>query len=136
MSAGGAVILTLAGVALAVLAVFIIAMIVRGGLTTVLTYDQARQFGKLYTGAMNSGLEQYAALFAPGTEIIVRGEPSDLERVREVCPPECTGHRGARLDAPEVVLTVRVRDADAGSVADIEHRLLIDDDGRIARLTV
>jgi hypothetical protein len=102
----------------------------------VLTYDQARQFGKRYTGAMNSGIEEYAALFAPGAEVVVRGAPADLERVRQVTPPERSGHRGARLDAPEVVFTIRVRDPRAGTVQDIEHRVVIDDDGRITRLTV
>jgi hypothetical protein len=102
----------------------------------LLTYDQARQFGKRYTGAMNSGLDEYAALFAPGAQIVVDGEPADLERVRRVTPPDRSGHRGARLDAPEVVFTIRVRDPRAGTVRDIEHRVLVGDDGRITRLTV
>ncbi len=102
----------------------------------MLTYDQARQFGKTYTGAMNSGLETYAALFAPQAMITVHGEPATLERVREVTPPDRSGHRGARLDPPEVVFTIRVRDVAAASVADIEHRVVVDDDGRITRLTV
>ena len=102
----------------------------------MLTYDQARQFGKLYTGAMNSGLETYAALFAPQATITVHGQPATLERVREVTPPDRSGHRGARLDPPEVVFTIRVRDVAAASVADIEHRVVVDDDGRITRLTV
>ena len=102
----------------------------------MLTYDQARQFGKLYTGAMNSGLDAYAALFAPEAQITVHGRPATLERVREVTPPDRSGHRGARLDPPEVVFTIRVRDVAAASVEDIEHRVVVDDEGRITRLTV
>ncbi|MEQ8834641.1 MAG: hypothetical protein RIB67_09390 [Miltoncostaeaceae bacterium] len=102
----------------------------------MLTYDQARQFGKLYTGALNTGIEQYRALFAPGAEVTVGGEPATLDRVREVTPPDRSGHRGARLDPPEVVLTIRVRDRAAGSATDIEHRVVVDHGGRITRLTV
>jgi hypothetical protein len=102
----------------------------------VLTYDQARQFGKRYTGAMNTGIEEFAALFAPGAEVVVDGRPADLDRVRQVTPPDRSGHRGARLEDPEVVFTIRVRDPRAGTVRDIEHRVVIGDDGRITRLTV
>ncbi|HMM48318.1 MAG TPA: hypothetical protein PKE32_01705 [Miltoncostaeaceae bacterium] len=102
----------------------------------MLTYDQARQFGKRYTGALNSGAEEYAALFAPGAEIVVDGEPATLERVRQVTPPERSGHRGARLEEPEVVFTIRVRDHAAGTSTDVEHRVLVDDQGHITRLTV
>jgi hypothetical protein len=102
----------------------------------MLTYDQARQFGKRYTGALNSGPDEYAALFAPGAQVVVDGRAADLDRVRQVTPPDRSGHRGARLDPPEVVFTIRVRDARAGTVRDIEHRVLVDDDGRITRLTV
>lgn len=102
----------------------------------MLTYDQARQFGKRYTGAMNTGLEDYAALFAPDAEITIGGRPATLAQVREVTPPDRSGHRGARLEPPEIVFTIRVRDRAAATVEDIEHRVIVGDDGRITRLTV
>lgn len=102
----------------------------------MLTYDQARQFGKLYTGALNTGIDRYRTLFAPGAQVVVGGEPATLERVCEVTPPERSGHRGARLEPPEIVFTIRVRDAARGAVTDVEHRVVVDDDGRITRLTV
>lgn len=99
-----------------------------------LTYDQARQFGKLYAGALNSGLEHYSALFAPGAQITAGGEPATLERIRELFPAERSGYRGARLDPPELVFTIRLRDRAAARVEDFEHRVEVDGDGRITRL--
>jgi hypothetical protein len=37
----------------------------------VITYDQARQLGKSYVGALNTGPESYAALFAEGAQVRV-----------------------------------------------------------------
>ena len=102
----------------------------------MLTYDQARQFGKRYTGALNTGIEEYRALFAADAEVVVDGRPATLERVCEVTPPGRSGHRGARLDPPEVVFTIRVRGGAPAEVTDREHRLLVDDAGHITRLTV
>jgi hypothetical protein len=98
------------------------------------TYDQARQLGKTYVGALNTGLDAYAALFAPGAEVRVGGAPADLPRVLEVTPPGRSAFRGARLEPPQVVLTVRVRDRARERVDDLPHRLTLDDRGRIARL--
>jgi hypothetical protein len=98
------------------------------------TYDQARQFGKAYVGALNTGLEAFAALFAPGASVRVAGAPADLGRVLEVTPPGRSAFRGARLEPPHVVLTVRVRDRARERVDDLPHRLTLDDEGRIASL--
>ncbi len=98
------------------------------------SYDQARQFGKAYVGALNTGLEAFAALFAPGAEVSVNGLPSDPEGVRDMTPAGHTVFRGARLDGERVVLTLRVIDRAAESVDDRPHRLLIDDQGRIVAL--
>ena len=98
------------------------------------THDQARQFGKTYVAAMNTGAEPFAALFAPGAVVRVGGEPTDPDGVRAATPAGRSGFRGTRLDPPEVVLTVRVIDRAAGSVDDRPHRLTLDDEGRIASL--
>ncbi len=98
------------------------------------TYDQARQFGKTYVGALNSDPEAYAALFAAGATVRVGGEAADLDAVRATTPPGRSGFRGARLDGPWVVLTVRVIDRAAESVDDRPHRLQMDDGGRITLL--
>jgi len=99
-----------------------------------ITYDQARQLGKAYVGALNTGPEAFAALFAPGARVRVAGAPADLERVLEVAPPGRSAFRGARLDPPQVVLTVRVRDRARERVDDLPHRLTLDHEGRIASL--
>ena len=49
-------------------------------------------------------------------------------------PPGRSAFRGARLDAPDVLLTVRVRDRAAESVDDRVHRLRLDAGGRITAL--
>ena len=100
----------------------------------MITYDQARQLGKAYVGALNTGPESYAALFAEGAQVRVDGADADLAGVLAVTPPGRSGFRRARLEPPEVVLTVWVRDRAAESVADREHRLVLDDAGHIARL--
>ena len=54
--------------------------------------------------------------------------------MRDATPAGRSGFRGARLDPPQVVLTVRVIDAASQSVDDRPHRLAFDRDGRITRL--
>jgi hypothetical protein len=98
------------------------------------SYDQARQFGKTYVAALNTGADAFAALFAPGAAVRVEGRPSDPEGVRAATPPGRSGFRGARLEPPVVVLTVRVIDQRAESVDDRAHRLTFDDAGRISSL--
>jgi hypothetical protein len=98
------------------------------------TYDQARQYGKRYVGALNTGLESYAALFRPDAVVRVEGAPASLERVLQTTPPGRSAFRRARLEPPHVVLTVRVRDRAAERVDDRPHRLTLDDEGRIATL--
>jgi hypothetical protein len=98
------------------------------------TYDQARQFGKAYVGALNTSAEAFAALFAPGAQVRVAGAPASPDGVRDATPPGRSGFRRARLDPPDVLLTVRVLDRAAASVDDRVHRLRLDDEGRIAAL--
>ena len=100
----------------------------------MITYDQARQLGKTYVGALNTGPETYAALFAEEAEVRVDGADASLAGVLSVTPPGRSAFRRARLEPPEVVLTVRVRDRAAESVDDREHRLILDRAGRIVRL--
>lgn len=98
------------------------------------TYDQARQLGKAYVGALNTSPDSFAALFAPAADVRVGGAPARLERVLDVAPPGRSAFRGARLDPPDVLLTVRVRDRAAARVDDRVHRLRLDGDGRIVAL--
>jgi hypothetical protein len=98
----------------------------------VITYDQARQFGKTYVGALNTGRAEFEALLAPDVRLRVGGRDATLDRVFETTPPGRSAFRRARLEPPEVVMTVRVRDRAAERVDDREHRLLLDDAGRIA----
>jgi hypothetical protein len=98
------------------------------------TYDQARQLGKTYVGALNTGADAFAALFAPGARVSVGGAPASLRAVREATPPGRSAFAGARLDPPHVVLTVRVRDRARVCVEDRPHRLTLAGDGRIAAL--
>ncbi len=100
----------------------------------MITYDQARQLGKRYVGALNTGDAEYAALFAPGAEVRLAGEPADPAAVRATVSPGRTGFRGAALAAPHVVVTLRVTDPARQAVDDREHRLVVDDAGRIAAL--
>jgi hypothetical protein len=100
----------------------------------VITYDQARQYGKTYVGALNTGPEAYAALFAEGAQVRVAGADADLPDVLAVTPPGRSAFRRARLEPPAVVLTVRVRDRAAERVDDLEHRLTLDARGHIRRL--
>ena len=98
------------------------------------TYDQARQFGKAYVGALNTSPEAFAALFAPGAEVRVAGAPASPDAVRDATPPGRSGFRRARLDPPDMLLTVRVLDRPAARVDDRVHRLRLDGDGRITAL--
>jgi len=98
------------------------------------TYDQARQFGKAYVGALNTSRDTFAALFAPSAAVRVGGTPAPPERVLDVAPPGRSAFRGARLDPPDLLLTVRVRDRAAARVDDRVHRLRLDRDGRITAL--
>ena len=100
----------------------------------MITYDQARQYGKAYVGALNTGPETYGALFAEGARVRVGGADADPAGVLAMTPPGRSAFRRARLEPPAVVLTVRVRDRAAESVDDQEHRLILDDEGRISRL--
>jgi hypothetical protein len=98
------------------------------------TYDQARQLGKAYVGALNTSPEAFAALFAPGARVRVDGAASDPDGVRHATPPGRSAFRGARLDPPDVLFTVRVLDRPNASVDDRVHRLRVDDAGRITVL--
>jgi hypothetical protein len=100
----------------------------------VITYDQARQLGKAYVGALNTGDEAFAALFAPGAEVRLGGAPADPAAVRATIPAGRAGFRGAALAPPHVVITVRVVDPARGAVDDREHRLVVDDGGRVTAL--
>ncbi len=100
----------------------------------MITYDQARQFGKTYVGALNTGDAEYAALFAPGAEVRLAGAAADPAAVRATVPAGRAGFRGAALAAPRVVVTVRVVEPARQAVEDREHRLVLDDAGRIAAL--
>jgi hypothetical protein len=98
------------------------------------SYDQARQFGKDYVGALNTSPEAFGALFAPGAAVRVAGAPSDPDGVRDATPPGRSAFRGARLDPPDVLLTVRVLDRARASIEDRVHRLRLDRAGRIMAL--
>ena len=100
----------------------------------MITYDQARQLGKAYVAALNTGDADYAALFAPGARVTLGGAPADPGAVRATVPAGRAGFRGVALDAPDVVVTVRVIDAAREAVDDRRHRLALDDAGRIAAL--
>lgn len=98
------------------------------------SYDQARQFGKTYVGALNTGPEAFAALFAPDAVVRVGGAEGTPEDARRSTPPGRSGFRGARVEEPWVVLTVRVIDRVAETVDDRAHRLQMDHEGRITVL--
>ena len=98
------------------------------------TYDWSRQFGKTYVGALNTGPEAFAALFAPGAVVRVGGAESSPDGIRAATPPGRSAFRRARIEEPWVVLTVRVIDRAAQSVDDLPHRLRFDDGGRITLL--
>ncbi len=96
------------------------------------TYDQARQFGKNYVGALNTGDEAFAALFADDARVSVGGAPGTPVRVREVTPPGRSGFKGVELDGGG--FRVRVRVIDPTSFEDRMHRVELDDAGRIVEL--
>lgn len=98
------------------------------------SYDQARQFGKAYVGALNTGPEVFAALFAPDAVVRVGGVEGTPEEARRSTGPGRSGFRGARIEPPWVVLTVRVIDRATETADDRAHRLQMDDAGRITML--
>ncbi len=63
------------------------------------------------------------------------GAPADPRGVSATPPlPAAPASGGARLDPPDVLLTVRVLDRAAASVDDRVHRLRLDARGRITAL--
>ena len=98
----------------------------------MISYDVARQLGKTYIGALNTGEAEFAALFAPDAKVTVGGREGTLGDVRAAFPPGRSSFRGARLEPPLVVFTVRVKEGQ--TVADLPHRLDIADDGTILAL--
>ena len=62
------------------------------------------------------------------------GAPAAPDAVRDATPPGRSGFRRARLDPPDVLLTVRVLDRPAARVNDRVHRLRLDERGRITAL--
>ena len=100
----------------------------------MITFDQARQLGKAYVAALNTGDADYAALFSPGARVRLGGAPADPGAVRATVPAGRAGFRGVALAAPHVVVTLRVIDPARRAVDDREHRLALDDGGRIATL--
>jgi hypothetical protein len=99
------------------------------GLTT---YDQARQFGKTYVGALNTGARAFAALFADGARVTVAGAPATPAGVRDATPPGRSGFKGVEMDGRG--FRIRVRVIDGGSVDDRLHRVELGAAGRIVEL--
>jgi len=100
----------------------------------VTTYDQARQFGKTYVGALNTSVPAFSALFAPGARVALDGGEASPDRVPDRTPPGRSAFRRARLDGHGIVLTVRVLRRDG--VDDQAHRVELDAAGRIRSLEV
>lgn len=98
----------------------------------MISYDQARQFCKTYVAALNTSPEAYAALFAPDAEILRESRPCTLTDIAAFTPAGRSGYGGARIEGPEVVLLVKVRHPERLDLH--EHRVLLDNDGRIVRL--
>ena len=96
------------------------------------TYDQARQFGKAYVGALNTGEDAFSSLFADGARVSLDGAPASPAGVRDVTPPGRSGFKGVELDGEG--FRVRVRVFDRTSVEDRLHRVELDGAGRIAAL--
>lgn len=97
------------------------------------SHDQARQFAKLYIGALNTGGAAFASLFARDADVRVGGEPADAAGVRELTLPGRSAYRGARVDAPGFFVLIRVRPGGA-AVEEREHRVELREDGLIASL--
>lgn len=111
------------------------------------SYDRARQLGKEYVGALNTGPAELAARFAPGATARIDGATlrSDIaEAVRALAPPGRSSFRGARLDGPDVVWTVRVKTTNAegettnaeGGVVDQAHRVRLNAAEEITQIVV
>ena len=96
------------------------------------TYDQARQFGKTYVGALNTGEGEFAALFADGARVSLGGAPATPAGVRDATPPGRSWFKGVAMDGN--AFNVRVRVLGTGSFEDRRHRLELDASGRIAAL--
>lgn len=98
------------------------------------THDAARQLGKAYVGALNTGPEEFAARFAAGAAVRLDGREADPAAVRAATPPGRSAFRGARVvgEDGEVVWTVRVRDRQG--VDDREHWVTLDAEGLITAL--
>ena len=99
------------------------------------TYDQARQFGKAYVGRPQHRRPRPSRPCSPrAPRCAWAGRPPRPTAVRDATPPGRSGFRRARLDPPDVLLTVRVLDRAAASVDDRVHRLRLDERGRITAL--
>jgi hypothetical protein len=98
----------------------------------VTTYDQARQFGKVYVGALNTSLAAFEDLFAEDALLRVGGGPASPADVFRVAPPGRSSYRGVRLQGEGFLVTVRVRERT--EVDDLAHRLVLGGDGRIVVL--
>jgi hypothetical protein len=100
----------------------------------VRSYDQARQFGKVYVGALNTGPDEFASLFTPGADVVLAGAPADPDAVRPRAQPGKAAFRRVHLASRGFVVTVRVV-AD-GAVDEQAHRIVLNDDGCIVLLDV
>jgi len=96
------------------------------------TYDQARQFGKSYVGALNTGQGAFAALFARDARVVVGGAPANPAGVREATPPGLSSFKGVEMDGEG--FRIRVRVLEGGAHEDRPHRVQLDASGRIVAL--
>jgi hypothetical protein len=101
-------------------------------LARVTTYDQARQFGKTYVGALNTSPSAFAALFAADARGAVGGAPATPAGVREATPPWRSSFKGVEMDGAG--FRIRVRVLEPGSHEDRMHRVELDAGGRIVAL--
>jgi hypothetical protein len=98
----------------------------------VTTYDQARQFGKAYVGALNTGEGPFAALFARDARVVVGGAPATPAGVREATRPGRSSFKGVEMEGEG--FRIRVRVLDGGAHEDRPHRVRLDAGGRIVAL--
>lgn len=98
------------------------------------SHDQARQFAKTYMAALNTGEEQFAALFAGDAEVRLRGQPATPARVRGATLPGRSAYRGARVEAPGFLVLIRVRPGGT-VVEERQHRVELRPDGQIGSLS-
>lgn len=98
-----------------------------------ITLDAARQFGKRYVGALNTGPDALAELLAPDAEVGTDDAPGGgLEALLAGTPPGRAWFRGASLDGEAMLARVRVLEP-AGAREQV-HRITLDGGGRIATL--